>query len=162
MNGDTRDAGFTAPDWLLCAGTGLAILQALSRFAGEGQVPAVLGLGSALLVLSFAAWAYLSEAQPECEMSFRYVCVLMVLGIGLRLLGAGGRIKTMELVALKLEAYALGVLVGAQQHRRQVSPIWLTLLFLLSLPLERTMQRLIAQGLQGLPAGGSSNMLSSF
>ena len=70
--------------------------------------------------------------------------------LGINMLGAG---------VLMIDIYALGLLLGLDRRQRPLSPGWLAVLFGLSLPLERVLQRLFGYGLQQLSADGACTLL---
>lgn len=117
------------------------------------------GLWVALAVLGLGLWSYSSEQQPGSDQNRRYAYALLILSALIRLLGQLLRVNVIGALTLTLDVYALATLAGLRQRRRAVSPLWLSLLFAFSLPLERVVQRLVGFGLQQLSADGACAVL---
>jgi len=79
-----------------------------------------------------------------------------------RLAGQFLGIHMLSALALVIDVYALGLLLGVEQRQRALSPVWLALLFAFSLPLERIIQRILGFPLQLISAEGSCSLLSLF
>ncbi|MEZ5590914.1 MAG: exosortase T [Gammaproteobacteria bacterium] len=118
------------------------------------------GLIVAALVLGLLLWSGSSPltAAPQHR---RLAWGLLLATALVRLAGQVLAINTLSAVALALDVYALGLLLGLAQRRRAIGPGWLALLFLCALPLERIAQRLLGYGLQQLSAEASCRVLGT-
>jgi exosortase/archaeosortase family protein len=76
-----------------------------------------------------------------------------------RLVGQILGIDIIGALALTVDVYALGLLLGLQRRQRAVSPFWLAILFAFALPLERVMQHTIGYSLQFISAAGACQIL---
>lgn len=117
------------------------------------------GLWIAALVLGLAAWSYTSTLLPEAPGSQRYAYGLLLASAVVRLAGQLLRVNVIGAVTLALDVYALSIIAGLPSRRRPLSPGWLAVLFALSLPLERIVQRLLGYGLQQFSADGACALL---
>ena len=117
------------------------------------------GLWVALAVLLLALWSALSprRAGPESNRALWLLAAAALVRAAGQLL----RINVLGALTLSVDVYALATLAGLAQRRRAVSPGWLALLFALSLPLERVLQRLVGFGLQQLSAAGACSALGA-
>jgi exosortase len=117
------------------------------------------GAGVALAVAALALWSWCSEQQPGTEPNRRYAFALLAFSAAVRLVGQLLRVNLIAALTLAIDVYALATLAGLRQRRRAVSPLWLSVLFAFSLPLERAAQRLVGYGLQQLSADGACGIL---
>jgi Transmembrane exosortase (Exosortase_EpsH). len=123
-----------------------------------------------LVVAALFAWSLTSPRQslsphrnsPENGLLAgpRLAWVLLAFTALVRLAGGLLAVNTIGALALALDILALGLLAGLAGRRRAVSPWWLAALFVLSLPVERVIQRTIGFGLQLLSAEGAGALLS--
>ncbi|MCB1716025.1 MAG: exosortase T [Candidatus Competibacteraceae bacterium] len=118
------------------------------------------GLIVAALVLGLLLWSGSSPltAAPQHR---RLAWGLLLATALVRLAGQVLAINTLSAIALALDVYALGLLLGLAQRRRAIGPGWLALLFLCALPLERIAQRLLGYGLQQFSAEASCYVLGT-
>ncbi len=87
---------------------------------------------------------------------------LLLATAGLRAAGEALAIHVVGALALVVDAYALALLLGIKQRALPLSPLWMSVLFALSLPLERLLQRMGGYGLQQLSSGGACGLLQLF
>ncbi|MEM5582193.1 exosortase T [Roseibium sp. AS2] len=98
------------------------------------------------------AWS-LSSPVTRGGFGQRQMAVLVLLASALaRLAGQLLAINVIGGLALALDVFALATLLRTGQRQRPVSPFWLSVLFLFTLPVERIAQRLIGYPLQELSA----------
>src|SRR5205085_2142779 len=89
----------------------------------------------------------------------RYAYGLLAASAVVRMAGQLLRVNVLGALTLSLDVYALALLAGLHLRRRPLSPGWLALLFALSLPLERALQRLLGYGLQRVSTDGACGLL---
>ncbi|MFP5305486.1 MAG: archaeosortase/exosortase family protein [Gammaproteobacteria bacterium] len=145
---------------LLAAAAVLALHPALWLVA-SWRDPAYNPQGAwvALAVALLALWSWTSEQQPGSDSNRRYAYALLALSALVSLVGQLLRVNVVGALTLALDVYALGTLAGLHARRRAVSPLWLSVLFALALPLERVLQRLAGYALQQLAASGACGVL---
>ena len=114
----------------------------------------------ALLVAALFAWSLSSPRKGRCLRARRRAMVLLGATAVTRLAGQVLGVNMIGALALAVDVYALGLLGGLAQRNRAVSPGWLALLFVLALPIERVIQRLIGFALQQVSAAGACAVLS--
>lgn len=117
------------------------------------------GLWVATLTLVLIAWSASSPLQHVDSRQRWNGCGLLALTAGLRLLGQWLDINTLGAVALAVDVYAIGLLLGLAQRARPVAPGWVAVLFVLALPIERLLQRGFGFALQQLSAAGACGIL---
>ncbi|MEJ2608926.1 MAG: exosortase T [Candidatus Thiodiazotropha sp.] len=114
--------------------------------------------------LVFSLLLLWSLTSPRKEVLGRYqrrALMLLATTAMLRLAGQVLAIHILSALALVVDVYALGLILGLQQRQRPLSPLWMALLFACSLPLERILQRTLGYGLQQLSAETSCSLLTS-
>lgn len=114
----------------------------------------------ALLVAVLFAWSLSSPRTGRCAKVRRRAFVLLGATALTRLAGQMLGVNIIGALALAVDVYALGLLSGLGQRARPASPGWLAVLFALSLPLERVIQRLVGFALQQVSATGACAVLS--
>ena len=119
------------------------------------------GLWVFLVVAGLFIWSLTSSRLVHANHSQAAWGILVCTAL-IRLAGGVLAINTIGALALALDVLALSLLAGLPQRRRALSPWWMTLLFTLSLPMERILQRVLGFGLQLLSAEGAGFMLSLF
>ena len=122
---------------------------------------------------SAGAWVFLC-CMGLCVASLRTKRRMIVMkerktAVGLLLATAALRaasealaIHVIGALALVVDVYALALLLGTKQRALPLAPFWLSVLFALSLPLERLLQRMGGYGLQQLSSGGACGLLQFF
>lgn len=123
------------------------------------------GLWIFLACLGLALWAGLSPWRDgrhsgnaeEASMAL----ALLFLAALLRALGQVLAVNVIAAMTLVIDIYALGRWVGLHRRVNAVSPFWLAVLFFLSLPVERIVQRLLGYALQQLSAEGACGVLGT-
>lgn len=118
------------------------------------------GLWVALAVAGLALWSGSSARRRETPDATRALW-LLALAAGVRAAGQLLRVNVLGALTLAVDVFALATLAGLGQRRRAVAPGWLALLFALSLPLERVLQRAVGYGLQQLSAAGACSALGA-
>ncbi|MGF1526510.1 MAG: exosortase T [Candidatus Competibacterales bacterium] len=86
----------------------------------------------------------------------------LALAVALRGLGQGLGVNTLAAGTLIIDLYVLALATGVDRRPLALAPGFLALLFALSLPLERILQRLVGFGLQQLAADGACWSLGWF
>jgi len=147
----------TTPGALVLASLVVLLLHPLLWLSAVGAkaLPAVAAWGLFVLLV-LATWAFLSEEQPESELSQRYACLLLALAT---LVFKGSRVLRLNRVAAwtqNIEIYALSTLVGLHRRWQTGKPAQVFVLLALTLLVERVLQRLLGQGLQLSVLHGSS------
>ncbi|HEC85725.1 MAG: exosortase [Candidatus Parabeggiatoa sp. nov. 2] len=92
-------------------------------------------------------------------METKIALILLSLTALVRLVGQILGINVIGALALIVDVYALGLLLGLRHRQRAVSPFWLAVLFGFALPLEHIMQHTIGYGLQQISAAGACQVL---
>lgn len=110
-------------------------------------------LAITLFSLSSARASVVDEAQR------RRALLLLVSTALVRALSELLAINTLGALALTVDVYALGIGLGLNARRRAVSPLGLALLFSLSLPIERLLQRMVGYPLQLISAQAACSIL---
>ena len=100
----------------------------------------------------------LNSFQIVRDKNERHFALLGVTAV-VRLMGQVLAVNTIGALALVLDVYALGLLLGLGSRVRKLSPGWLAVAFAFSLPLERIAQRTIGYALQSISADGACLML---
>lgn len=118
------------------------------------------GLWVALAVAALALWSGTSTRRRETP-DARRALWLLAGAAAVRAAGQLLRINVLGALTLAVDVYALATLAGLGQRRRAVAPGWLAVLFALSLPLERVLQRVLGYGLQQLSASGACAVLDA-
>jgi len=118
------------------------------------------GLWVFLLVTALLAWSLGSPRQQASGGHLRWALLLLLATALVRLAGQLLAVNVVGALALVVDVYALGLLLGLQHRRRTLSPLWLALLFACALPLERILQRTLGYLLQQLSAWSSCSLLT--
>lgn len=114
-----------------------------------------------LVVLVLLLWC-ISSARQQPAQHNQLAWLLLASSALVRLASQVLGISFIGAITLGVDIYALALLLGTQTRARPLSPAWLACLVLLSLPLERAIQRIIGFGLQQLSASGACKLLSAF
>ncbi len=120
------------------------------------------GLWIFLLFTVLLLWSLSSPRQRTSRRHYRTALVLLTVTALIRLAGQLLAINVIGALALVVDVYALGLLLGLDRRRRPLSPLWLALLFACALPLERILQRTLGYALQQLSAWSSCSVLTAF
>ncbi|MBM7069216.1 exosortase T [Actibacterium sp. 188UL27-1] len=108
-------------------------------------------------IVGLVAWSVLSG--PSRTKSGAPVLILLALAAGIRLLGQVLAINTLGALALIVDIYAIARLLGVADRPFALSPLWLAVLFLFTLPVEVIAQRLIGYPLQLISADLACSLL---
>ena len=112
------------------------------------------------VVAALFVWSATSERTGP-KTSARHAYYLFAATALVRLAGRVLAINVLGALALAVDVFALGLLFGLHRRKRAVSPFWLSVLFVFSLPIERIIQRLVGYGLQHVSAIGACNLLAT-
>lgn len=147
---------------LFAAGIALLALHPVIWLIGTWFDPAYQshGLLVAGLVAGLFVWSLHSPRKEPAYGAGKRALALLMLTAGTRLSGQVLGIHVIGALALVLDIYALGLLLGLGHRQRALAPAWLAVLFAFSLPLERIFQRTLGFGLQQLSALGACRLLS--
>lgn len=120
------------------------------------------GLIYAAVMVALIGWSLSSPAPAPQPRQHRRALRLLVAAAGLRLASQLGAINVIGGVALSLDLFALLTVLGTGRRARPVSPFWLSVLFLFTLPVERIVQRVVGYPMQELSAFGACGILRPF
>ena len=109
-------------------------------------------------VLALFVWSASSRLERPVQTALP--AVLFALTALVRVGGHMLDVNVIGALALVIDAYALCLMFGVQHRERALSPLWLSVLFGLALPLERIIQRVVGYGLQQISAAGACGALS--
>ena len=112
------------------------------------------------LVLAGLVAFSLKSSPPRGACQTGRVFVLFLVAATLRLLGQVLAINIISAFALAADIYALSVVLRLDQRRVALSPLWLSVFFLFSLPLGPILQRVAGYPLQMISADVACRMLS--
>ncbi|NNF24641.1 MAG: exosortase T [Rhodobacteraceae bacterium] len=145
---------------LFAAGSAVLALHPLIWLARTWTAPAYASEGYvyAIAVLALAARSVLS-GPATAPGDQRLMFGLLILAAALRLLSQILAINLVGGFALAIDVYALGRLLALERRPSPVSPFWLAVLFLFSLPLETVLERLVGFPLQMVSASLACRML---
>ncbi len=113
----------------------------------------------ALFVIALIAWSASSKKTGSKSRPQIGAVVLLVLSALLRLASQVLAINILGGIALALDVFAVVSLLGLAQRARPLSALWVSVLFLFSLPFERIAQRVLGFPMQEISAFGSCKML---
>ncbi len=113
-----------------------------------------------LVVTALLAWCVSSPRKYPAK-SNRIAWLLLASSALVRLASQVLGISFVGAITLAVDIYGLALLLGTHQRARPLSPGWLACLLLLSLPLERVIQRIIGFGLQQWSASGACALLDA-
>lgn len=117
------------------------------------------GVWVAALTLGLLLWSATSPLRTTVARRRLDGLGLLALTAVVRLLGQWLGINTLGAVALAVDVYAIGLLLGLDRRTRPLAPGWLAVPFVLALPVERILQRGFGFALQQLSAFGACTML---
>lgn len=106
-------------------------------------------------------WSVSSKLRHGYHINIQLVIGLFLFTASIRAAGQLLAVNTVGALALVIDIYALGLLLGLKYRTRAVSPGWLALAFMFCLPLERIIQRSIGYGLQNFSAEGACLLLQT-
>ncbi|GAB2183278.1 exosortase T [Roseibium sp. LAB1] len=113
-------------------------------------------------LVALALWSLTSPVRQN-SIGHRQMAVLLLLVSALiRLASQVLAINVIGGLALAIDVFALATLFRTGERQRAVSPLWLSVLFLFTLPVERILQRLLGYPLQELSAKLSCGGLGLF
>lgn len=150
-----------APIALVAAAAALAV-HPVQWLVGTWQHPAFDSDGAWVFagVVALALWSVFS-GPPTQRPQRRTAYIIVGATAFVRLVGEVLAIDLLGGVSLAFDVYALGTLAGLAYRPRALSPAWLSALFVLSLPIERVLQRVAGYPLQWVSARGACAMLST-
>ncbi|MGB0696900.1 MAG: exosortase T [Rhodospirillaceae bacterium] len=116
-----------------------------------------------VLLAGLILWALSApRLTPRNTRAQRTAALLLLVAALLRLISQIAAINIIGGMALALDVYALLTWLGLAERKRAVSPFWLSVLFLFTLPFERVVQRLLGYPMQEVSAFGACQMLTPF
>lgn len=115
-------------------------------------------VGIILLIL----WSVSSARREDNAAAKTNALMILICAAGLRLFSQVAAINIIGGMALALDVFALLTWFGLAHRTRAISPFWVSILFLFTLPFERVAQRILGYPLQELSAFGACNLLSPF
>ena len=104
-------------------------------------------------------WSVTSPRTNPRPDDTRWAVILLTATAFIRLTGQVFAVNIIGALALVVDVYALSLLAGVQHRKRSISPGWLAVCFLFSLPLERVIQHTVGYGLQSISAGSACLIL---
>ena len=120
------------------------------------------GMVYAFLVLYLLGWSVSSQKNEHSNQARYNALLLLAVATLIRLASQLMAINILGGVALALDTFAIACLLGLSSRTRPVSPFWISILFLFSLPFERIAQRILGYPMQEISAFGSCQLLDVF
>ncbi|KZL18645.1 Transmembrane exosortase [Pseudovibrio axinellae] len=105
-------------------------------------------------------WSLSSPIERDTGNHRQTVVLLLVASAFIRLISQVFAINVVGGLALAIDVFAIATLLRVGERQRALSPLWLSVLFLFSLPIERIVQRLLGYPLQELSADISCLLLN--
>ena len=118
------------------------------------------GLLYLAVIAGLLVWSLTSPVREQTMPVRHWALLLLVAAAVLRLISQLMAINIIGGVALALDVYALLTFFGLSHRERSVSPFWVSVLFLFTLPFERIAQRILGYPMQELSAFGACGLLS--
>lgn len=113
------------------------------------------GFWIALTCVALLLWSLRSPKKSIRPVNRRVAFGILTATALVRLTSELLAIHMLGAIALVLDVYAIGLLLALPLRKNPLSPGWLAILFSLSLPLERVLQRTIGYALQHASANGA-------
>ena len=116
-----------------------------------------------LLAVAVAVLLLRSLSSPRivAPTNVRAAWTLLIASAAIRLASQVLGVSFIGAITLACDVYAVALIFGTHQRARAVSPAGLAILFFLSLPLERVLQRILGFGLQQVSAKGACGLLEA-
>lgn len=160
----TRLANLSPTSTAFVLASAILAYEPVRWLLGSWQDPSYASSGliylAALLVLG--VWSLSSPVKTAVTRHRQVAVLLLVASALIRLASQVLAINVIGGLALALDVFALATFFRTGERRRAVSPFWLSVLFLFTLPVERILQRLIGYPLQELSANLSCAGLDLF
>lgn len=115
-----------------------------------------------IAVLGLVIWSLSSPIQHAVRRFHSYAVALLILAAVMRLASQVLAINVLGGIALAADIYAVLTLLNLPARKRAISPLWVSVLFLFTLPVERIVQRLLGYPMQEISAFGACKLLSIF
>ena len=116
-----------------------------------------------LVVISvLLVWSLTSPRSGHAASDRRMAIKLLVAAAILRLVSQVAAINIIGGIALALDIFALLTFFGLSHRARALSPFWVSILFLFTLPFERIVQRILGYPMQEISAYGACGILTPF
>lgn len=112
-----------------------------------------------LAILCLIGYSASSPVRHSDNSARRHAIALLFFSAMIRLAGQSFAINILGGVALALDVYAILTLFRMPHRARPVSPFWVSVLFLFTLPIERIMQRILGYPMQENSASIACNLL---
>ncbi|WP_208999764.1 exosortase T [Stappia sediminis] len=149
---------------------GFALASAILAYAplawlmGSWLDPSYSSSGTLYLVpiAALLVWSLTSPLRQAPSRSRQRALLLLSASAFIRLTSQALAINVVGGFALALDVFALAALLRTDERARPVSPFWLAVLFVFTLPVERIVQRLIGYPLQEISARISCKLLGTF
>jgi exosortase/archaeosortase family protein len=150
----TRPASHFAASLAFAFASLILAFEPVRWLVGSWRDPSYASSSLPYLVAVAGLLAWSLSSPVDCHRgSGRQVAVLLLAVAALaRLASQVLAVNVIGGLALALDVFALAVLLGTGERKRAVSPFWLSVLFLFTLPVERIAQRLIGYPLQEVSA----------
>lgn len=151
---------------LLALASAILAIEPLRWLLHSWREPAYASYGYLyiLLLTGLIIWSVTSPKTSQSSSTphqFFALCLLLLSAL-IRLVSQVVAINILGGLALAIDCYALLLLLNLQNRQRALSPFWLSVLFLFSLPLERVIQRLLGYPLQEISAAKACQILGLF
>lgn len=150
------------PGLWFAAGSVLLAVHPLSWMWTTWTDPAYDSQGAWIAAAAAALLLWSASSPRLAPRSARPALALLLASAVVRLLGQLLAVNVVSALALVVDVFALAMLLGLDQRRRALSPLWLAVVFALSLPLERMAQRVVGYALQTVSAQGACSVLGVF
>jgi len=115
------------------------------------------GLYLFIIVAGLFGWSFSSKRTALSNQQFPLI--LLFLSAIVRLVGQILAVNVLGAITLVVDLYAIAKIAGLDRRMRSISPLWLSLSFAFTLPLERILQRVFGYGLQNISADGACTVL---
>ena len=115
-----------------------------------------------VFILGLLVWSLSSPATSQDARHRQLAIVLLIVSGFIRFLSQVLAINVIGGFALALDVYAIAVLLRTGSRTQPVSPFWLSVLFLFTLPVERILQRIAGYPLQEISADLTCRALGLF
>jgi exosortase/archaeosortase family protein len=149
---------------LLGLGTLILAIHPMIWLAQTWLDPAYDSMGILIFAgfVSLLTWSVSSPRISHSKAKKPFAVGMLVATSILRLLSQVLAINILGAMALVVDVYALGLLLGLPHRQRPLSPGWLAIVFAFSLPLTNLLQRTAGYLLQWVSAQGAGAVLAAF
>jgi exosortase len=120
------------------------------------------GIVYLVVIVVLIVWSASSPVTNQITANRKNAVTLLLVSALLRLTSQVMAINILGGIALALDVFAILVLFNMPNRKRPLSPFWVSVLFLFTLPFERVLQRLLGYPMQEISAAGTCNLLGVF